>query len=124
MGATIQKDKNDVWVVRITGSLRKEELDAVQAVGLKAAGLRAQNPPVDVKLLVMVEEDFCGWVGGEVWNDMTFFVHYGDRIAKIAIVGDPKWETRMLMFTGAGFRRAPVKYFAENNLAEAYDWLG
>lgn len=122
MGATIQQDKSGVWVVRITGALRKEEMDAIQAVGIKAAGLRAQNPE-DVKLLVMVGEDFCGWVGGEVWNDMTFFVHYGDRIAKIAIVGDPKWETRMLMFTGAGFRRAPVKYFAENRLAEARAWL-
>lgn len=55
---------------------------------------------------------------------MTFFVQFGDRIAKIAIVGDPKWESRMLMFTGAGFRRAPVKCFTESQLPEAYDWLG
>jgi hypothetical protein len=76
-----------------------------------------------VKLLVMVSESFVGWVGGEVWSDMTFFVQHSDRIAKIAIVGDPKWETRMLMFTGAGFRRAPVKYFTQDQLAEAHAWL-
>ena len=119
MGATIRHDKSGIWVVHISGALRKEEMDAIQATGIKGLG-----PHDDAKLLVMVADDFRGWVGGEVWNDMTFFVQYGDRIAKIAIVGDPKWESRMLMFTGAGFRRAPVKYFAESQLSEAYDWLG
>ncbi len=118
MGATIRHDKSGIWVVHISGALRKEEMDAIQVAGIKGLG-----PNDDAKLLVMVKEDFQGWVGGEVWNDMTFFVQYGDRIAKIAIVGDPKWESRMLMFTGAGFRRAPVKYFAEDQLAEAYEWL-
>ncbi|HLO24823.1 MAG TPA: STAS/SEC14 domain-containing protein [Geobacteraceae bacterium] len=119
MGATIRKDESGIWVVHITGALRKEEMDDIQDVGIKALG-----PHEDARLLVMVAADFRGWVGGEVWGDMTFFVQYGDRIAKIAIVGDPKWESRMLMFTGAGFRRAPVKYFAEHQLAEAYTWLG
>jgi hypothetical protein len=119
MGATIRQDKSGIWVVHISGALRKEEMDAIQSVGIKELGSND-----DARLLVMVAGDFRGWVGGEVWGDMTFFVQYGDRIAKIAIVGDPKWETRMLMFTGAGFRRAPVKYFAENQLTEAYAWLG
>ena len=46
------------------------------------------NPADNVKLLVMAEEDFCGWEGDEVWNDMMFFIMHGDRIEKIAIVGD------------------------------------
>jgi hypothetical protein len=119
MGATIRQDRTGIWVVLISGALRKEEMDAVQAAGIEGLGSHE-----DARLLVMVAEDFVGWAGGEVWNDMTFFVQYGDRIAKIAIVGDPKWESRMLMFTGAGFRRAPVKYFPESQLSEAYDWLG
>ena len=119
MGATIQKDNRGIWVIRVSGALRKEEMDAAQAAFIKALG-----PHDDGKVLVMIAEDFCGWVGGEVWSDMTFFVEHGDRVEKIAIVGDPKWESRMLMFTGAGFRRAPVKYFTENQLSEAYAWLG
>jgi len=118
MGSTIQQDKSGIWLVRVFGALRKEELDAVQAAGLKGMG-----PHEDARVLIMVEDDFCGWVGNEVWNDMTFFVQHGDRIEKIAIVGNPKWETRMLMFTGAGFRRAPVKYFTQEQLAEARAWL-
>jgi hypothetical protein len=119
MGATIQHEKEGIWVLRISGALRKEEMDAVQADCLEEMG-----PNDEAKVLVIVEDDFCGWMGDEVWNDMTFFVMHGDRIAKIAFVGDPKWEARMLMFAGSGFRRAPVRYFAENQLAEAYAWLG
>ena len=118
MGATIRQDSGGIWVVSISGALRKEEMDAIHATGTK--GL---SPNDNARVLVTVEEDFRGWVGGEVWNDMTFFIEHGDQIAKIAIVGDPKWESRMLMFTAAGLRRAKVKYFAENSLAEAYAWL-
>lgn len=119
MGATIQQDSNGVWVVRISGALRKEELDAIQDEAL------SKSPPInDVRLMIMVEPDFRGWVSSEAWNDMTFFVKHGDKIARIAMVGDPKWESRMLMFAGAGFRRAPVKYFPRERLPEAYGWLG
>lgn len=119
MGATIHQDDRGIWVLRVAGALRKEELDDAQAAFIEALG-----PDDDGKVLVMVADDFCGWVGGEVWGDMTFFVEHGDRIEKIAIVGDPKWETRMMMFTGAGLRRSAVKYFTGNQLAEAYAWLG
>jgi hypothetical protein len=119
VGATIRRDDNGIWVLLVSGALRKEELDAAQEDCIGGVG-----PQGTAKVLVMVADDFRGWVGEEVWNDMTFFVRHGDRIEKIAIVGDPKWETRMLMFTGAGFRRTPVKYFAESRLAEAYEWLG
>lgn len=118
MGSAIQRDKSGIWVLRIFGALRKEELDAVQAAGVKGMGTNE-----DARVLVIVEDDFCGWVGDEVWGDMTFFVRHGDRIEKIAIVGDPKWKTRMLMFTGAGLRRAPVKYFTQDQLPEARAWL-
>jgi hypothetical protein len=118
MGATINKDNYGLWVLRISGALRKEEMDAVQAAGIEGLG-----PQENARVLVMVEDDFHGWLGDEVWGDMTFFIEHGDRIEKIAIVGDPKWESRMLMFSGAGLRRAPVKYFSRDRLAEAQDWL-
>ena len=118
MGATIRQERNGIWVMQISGALSKEELDAVQAAVIKALGANEE-----VKLLVMIAEDFAGWVGGEIWGDTTFFVEHGDRIVKIAIVGDSKWETEVLMFTGAGLRRAPVRYFTRNQLPEAHAWL-
>lgn len=119
VGATIKQEMNGVLVMHASGALHKEELDTVQDALLKNLG-----PQESIKLLVTVGDDFCGWIGGEVWSDMDFFVEHGDRIEKIAIVGDATWETEMLMFAAAGLRRAPVKYFAPNQLAEAYEWLG
>lgn len=118
MGAKILRDGSGGWVLNVSGALRKEELDAVQTAVIAALGRQDE-----MKLLVVVADDFCGWVGGEVWGDMTFFAEYGDRIARIAIVGDSKWETEMLMFAGQGVRRAPVKYFVKDHLAAAYAWL-
>lgn len=118
MGATIQREPSGIWLLRVFGALRKDELDAVQN-----AALQGSEPGENAKVLVVVGDDFRGWVGDEVWNDMTFFVQHGDKIGKIAIVGNPEWKTRMLMFTGAGFRRAPVKYFTKDRIADARDWL-
>ena len=119
MGATIQKNNRGIWVLRVTGALRKEELDDVQD-----AWIRELGPQVTGKVLVVVGDDFTGWEGGEVWGDMSFFMEHGDKVEKFAIVGDATWESRMLMFTGAGLRRTPVKYFTKDRLAEAYEWLG
>ena len=118
MGATIKQEDNGLWVLRISGALRKEEMDAVQAAGIEGLG-----PQENASVLVIVEEDFRGWVGDEVWGDMTFFMEHGDRIEKMAIVGDPKWESRMLMFSGAGLRRTPVKYFSRDRIDQAREWL-
>jgi len=118
MGATIQQEKGNLRVLRITGLLRKSELDAALTIEANQWG-----PATRVKVLVIVE-DFKGWEQGADWGDMTFFATYGDRIDKIAIVSDPKWESEILAFAGAGFRRAPVKFFSANQLALGRAWLG
>jgi hypothetical protein len=118
MGATVQREANGVWILRIAQALRKEELDAVQAEAIK--GL---SDGENIKLLVIVGDDFKGWVGTEEWSDVSFFSKYGDKVVKIAIVGDSRWEDKMMMFAGAGFRRAPVKYFQRDRLNEAQSWL-
>ena len=76
-----------------------------------------------VKVLVIVE-DFKGRERGADWGDMTFFATHGDQIDKIAIVSEPKWESEILAFAGAGFRRAPVKFFPMNQLTLARACLG
>jgi len=118
MGATIQKEEGNLRVLRITGLLKKSDLDAVQA-----AEARQWKSTTKIKLLVIVE-DFQGWEHGVDWGDMSFLVTHGDRIEKIAIVGDPKQEVDFLAFAGAGFRQAQVKFFPPSQLAQARAWLG
>jgi hypothetical protein len=67
MGSTIQRDNNGIWVMQIFGALRKEESDAVQAASLKVL-----SPHENPRVLIMVEDDFCGWVGSNVWNGRSF----------------------------------------------------
>jgi hypothetical protein len=46
------------------------------------------------------------------------------QIKKIAIVADKKWESDALTFAGAGFRQGQVRFFPQNQLAQARAWVG
>ncbi len=117
MAVKIEGEERNSVVLRITGLLRKSEWDAVLGTEVRQWG-----PTTRVKVLVIVE-DFKGWERGADWGDTTFFERHGDQIDKIAIVADAKWEVEMLAFAGAGFRRAPVKFFPSDQLTSARAWL-
>jgi hypothetical protein len=117
MSTAIQKETGNIWQFRVSGVLKKAELDAAQA---EAREQIARTGKIKVLLLL---EDFQGWEKGADWGDMTFTDTYGDQIERIAIVGDPKWETETLMFIGAGFRRTAVKFFAPGEATQARAWL-
>ena len=110
MSVTIQDGKGNVRVLRIEGSLRKPEFDTV---------IQAE---AQVRVLVLAG-GFEGWEGSEEWGDVSFFMEHGDRIEKIAIVADRKWETDLMLFAAAGFRRAPVAFFTPDQASKARTWL-
>jgi len=118
MGVTIQQEEGNLRVVRITGLLRKSEMDAALA-----AEARKWGPATRLKVLVMVEA-FEGFERGADWGDISFLVKHDQQIEKIAIGADPKWEVETLTFAGAGFRQGQVKFFPLNQLAQARAWLG
>jgi hypothetical protein len=117
MSVTVQEESGNLNVMRISGLLKKSEYDAVQA----AAAQRWRN--IDsVKLLIIVD-DFKGWERNDEWGDLSFYIEHREKIKKIAIVGDLKHEMDMMMFAGAGFRPAPVKYFPSEQIGQARQWL-
>jgi hypothetical protein len=118
MGVTIQQEEGNLSVVRITGQLRKSEMDA--ALGAEA---RKWGPATRIRVLVTVE-NFEGFERGADWGDISFLVKHDHQVDKIAIGGDPKWESEMVIFAGAGFRQGQVKFFPLNQLAQARAWLG
>jgi hypothetical protein len=119
MGVTFKQEHDNVYLMRVTGLLKKSELDAMQA---SAAKILDSNPSLSIKLLVVVA-NFEGWERGANWDDMTFYTTYGDKITRMAIVSDPKLQAELKMFSGAGFRSAPVKFFPPNQLEDASIWL-
>jgi hypothetical protein len=73
--------------------------------------------------LLTILEDFKGWERGTDWNDFDFMLSHGGDIAEIAIVAEPRWGTLALAFAGAGVRRAAVKFFPPDEMAQARTWL-
>ena len=118
MDVILRQEEDNLRVLWVAGILKKAEFDA--AVTAEAA---QWGPQTHVRVLVLAE-DFQGWERTEEWSDASFFFDYSDRIDKIAIVADPKWETEMLLFAGDGLRRAPVRFFPSGQIASARAWLG
>jgi len=117
MPVIIQYEPNDVCLLRVSGVLKRSEFDTRQDA--MAREIEAGSKP---RLLIILE-NFEGWERGADWNDLDFLLSYGNEIAKIAIVGEQKWEPAALAFTGAGFRRTPVKFFPADRLTEARSWV-
>jgi hypothetical protein len=118
MPATIQRETNNTFLLRISGTLEQTEFGKVQDT--MAGDINAGVKPRVLAIL----ENFDGWELGAEWGSLDFLYWQSNEIAKIAIVGEPCWEPKALAFAGAGLRKAPVKFFADNQLVEARQWLG
>jgi SpoIIAA-like len=117
MPLTIEHEPNDICVLRISGTLKRAEFSASQDELARKIDVGAKPR------LLAVAENFTGFERGVDWNDLDFLFSHSGEIAKIAIVAEPRWEVQALAFAGAGVRRAPVKFFRPNELAQAQAWL-
>jgi hypothetical protein len=116
MSANLEKQNDRLFLLRVGGELKKSELDAVQNE------IVAKMTARPVQLLVVLE-NFTGWERNDDWGDTDFFFSHREDFGKIAVVGDPSWETQVLAFTGAGIRKGPVKFFPETGEQDARAWL-
>lgn len=117
MPAILQHESDDSFLLRLSGVVKRTEFAANQTAlaGEIDSGRRPR--------ILVLGDGFQGWEKGADWNDLDFQLSHGDEIARIAIVGDPRWEPEALAFAGAGFRRAPVKFFPSGQEAQARTWL-
>ena len=117
MPANLELEPDGLCVLRISGKLERSEFGVAQE-----AMTRTIDAGVNPRLLAILDE-FEGWERGADWNDLDFLFSHSHKIAKIAIVVDPRWEVPALAFVGAGVRPAPVKLFPPNEMAQARQWL-
>ena len=118
MGVRIEQEPDGaVVVMRITGLLRKAELDA--ALDAEARGW---GPATRVRALVMLD-GFEGFERGADWGDTSFVRAHDHQVDRIAIVAAERWESDALAFAGAGFRKARVRFFSAGKHAQARAWL-
>ena len=117
MPITMQHEADNIFRLELTGSLHKADFDRCQE---QLAGEIGRIGPI--RLLFLLRE-FAGWERDGNWNDLSFYVRYGDRIERIAIVGPDRWRAETMMFAAADLRRAPVAFFDEDALIGARAWL-
>ncbi|GIW80108.1 MAG: alpha-L-fucosidase [Gemmatales bacterium] len=66
--------------------------------------------------------DFHGWTAGALWEDIKFDYRHFSHIAKLALVGEKKWEKGMAVFCKP-FTTAQIRYFDRQDEQKAYEWL-
>src|SRR4029453_6930967 len=112
MPVQTEYEPNDICVLRISGILKRSEFGAEEKA--LARHIDTGSKP---RLLVILE-NFESWERGADWNDLYFSISQGDKISKIPLVPEPRWETLALTFAGAGARRAPVKFFPPSEVEQ------
>lgn len=117
MPVEMKYEPDGICALRISGILKRSEFGVEQSALARMIDIGSKP-----RLLVILER-FQGWERGADWNDLDFMISHGGKISKIAIVGEPRWETLALAFAGAGVRRAPVKFFPPDELEQARSWL-
>jgi hypothetical protein len=117
MPISMERERDNVFRLDVSGTLRKTELDRCQE------GLVGEIERLGSVRLLFVLDGFAGWEPDARWNDLSFFVRHGGAIERIAILGPETWRSQMLMFAGADLRKAPVEYFPVGTAAEARAWL-
>ena len=118
MSATIENSTDSILTVKITGTLAQPELAVVQ--GQVSEFIQKQKEKARI---LVVTENFQGWARGGDWGDLSFQVDNDDRIEKMAIVGEKKWQELALIFAAKGVRRFPIEYFQPAEMTKARDWL-
>ena len=117
MPLQLTSEPNEIYVMRISGTLKRSEFAASQKD--VAQKIDTGSKPRILAIL----ENFEGWERGADWNDLDFLITHGGKIGRIAVIADPKWEVQALAFAGAGVRGAPVKFFQPTKQIEARNWL-
>ncbi|MCF6153989.1 MAG: STAS/SEC14 domain-containing protein [Candidatus Brocadia sp.] len=103
--------------IKISGELKKAELDRMQASATEFIKREGK-----IRILVFLE-DFLGWERGADWEDVNFQLEHDRDIEKIAVVGDEKWRNLALAFTGKPFRPVKIEYFTPSQLDQARAWI-
>ena len=116
MSATFQYDSSSqLCELHVSGTLKRADLAVAESEMAKRIN-SGERP----RVLVLIE-NFGGWQQGDDWDNLDFMFSYGDKIAKIAIVGAGDKQAEVQAFTGAGLRPTPVEFFESADVARA--WL-
>lgn len=100
-----------------SGLLTQADRDAFEAA---AREMIAQVGQINALFLL---KDFAGLSDRVDWGRIEFYADHADDIVKMAIVGDPKWESQASLFTGRGARKTQIRFFPLHEFGAAQQWV-
>lgn len=106
----------DVLEMAIEGRL--EATDYEQFVPLAEKRIAQHG---EISLLVHVQ-DFSGWSPEALWKDLAFDVKHYSHIRRMALVAQSGGK-RWLATLSKPFTKAEVRFFTEDELEKARDWV-
>jgi hypothetical protein len=116
MSAEIAQESGHVLTMKVSGTLSQAEL-----AGMQSAASGVIRGGGKWRILVLTE-NFEGWERGGTWSDFSVMNHDAS-VERLAIVGEPRWEEMTLLFTAAGMRPFPIRYFEPAQITAARQWL-
>jgi hypothetical protein len=111
-----QEAGGKVIEVHITGKLAKEDYEHFAPI---VEELIRDFGKINVLVSM---HDFHGWTAGALWEDIKFDLKHFRDIARLAIVGETKWEQGMATFCRP-FTTAKIRYFDRKDEAAAKAWI-
>ncbi|MGV3539580.1 MAG: STAS/SEC14 domain-containing protein [Rufibacter sp.] len=113
----INTENPEVFAVRVSGTLGKEEYD------LLVPALESQIQQQGKINLYWEMSHFEGWSPGGLWEDLKFDAKHVNSFGRIALVGDQKWEQWLTQLMKP-FTTAQVKFFETDDHDAAKEWVG
>ncbi|MBI4675157.1 MAG: STAS/SEC14 domain-containing protein [Chloroflexi bacterium] len=75
------------------------------------------------KLHLLVEmQNFEGWDPQALWDDIRLDAQYGDKIERLAVIGDRAWQAWMTKICRP-FTSARIEYFDARDTQGAWAWV-
>ncbi len=111
-----EENSGKVLVIQVNGTL--VEADYEQFVP-EFQRLAEQHGKVR---LLFDMADFQGWHDCVLWDDTKFAVNNFSDIARLAMVGEKRWQHGMARFCRP-FTRATIRYFDQDDAHRVRPWL-
>jgi hypothetical protein len=111
----ITRNQGNLVGVKLSGTLT--DADYQQFVPVLAEAANKGN----LHLLVDMSS-FSGWNRGALWDDIKLDETLGDRMERLAFIGDKKWQEWMTKICKP-FTSAQIQYFAPTDARNAWTWV-
>ena len=117
MAVKIHKEQDALLVISVSGAFTEADLEACQKETIQLIEEAGR-----IKTLILLS-NFQGWEKSKAWGSVAFMNTFGEKVDKMAFVGDMKWRDEVFSFTGKDLRPTQIEYFDAAAESLARDWL-